>query len=90
MSLKAVHFKLIGLGDADLGQKLAHIVALIALHLNDFAIFGMFDDGAIAGEFLLESAYEFLLVKLVGYALYGGQCLATITLLYTNMYETAA
>lgn len=55
MRLETVHLQLVGLGDANFGQKLANVVALIALQLNHFTILGMIDHGAVTGELLKEA-----------------------------------
>jgi hypothetical protein len=61
-------------------QELLHILALVALELDHLAHLRVVDDGAIAGEFLLDDLEDLLLVELLRQALDGGQCLATIAL----------
>ena len=55
------------------------IFTLVPLQLNHLAHLSVVDDGAIAGEFLLDDLEDLLLVELLGKALHGGQSLATIT-----------
>lgn len=61
-------------------QELLHILALVPLELNHLAHLRVVDDGAIAGEFLLDDLEDLLLVELLWQALDRGQCLATIAL----------
>lgn len=61
-------------------QELLHILALVALELDHLAHLGVVDDGAIAGELLLDDLEDLLLVELLWQALDRGQCLATIAL----------
>lgn len=49
-----------------IGQEVLDIFALVALELNHLAHLGVGDDGAIAGEFLLDHLEDLLLVKLLG------------------------
>lgn len=86
--LETVNLELVVFCDADLLQKHAHIISLIALQLNDLAVLWMLDDGAVASKVLLERTHEFLLVEFFANALHGRQCLATITLLNTYVNET--
>ena len=67
--LETVHFELFRLTDSDLLEKLTYVDALIALKLNYFAVFLMFDNGAIARELLLECPKKTLLVELFANAL---------------------
>ena len=62
------------------GQKVLDILALIALELDHLSHLGVGDDGAIAGELLLDHFEDLLLVELLRQALDRGQCLATIAL----------
>lgn len=52
ISLKTVNLQLLGLGDANLGQELADVVALVTLELNHLTIFGMIHHGAVASKVL--------------------------------------
>ena len=61
------------------------IFALIPLELDHLAHFAVVDDGAIAGEFLLDDLEDLLLVELFGQALDRGQSLTTIALLNPYM-----
>ena len=59
-------------------QELLHIFALVALELDHLAHLRVVDDGAIAGEFLLDHFEDLLLVEFLRQALHRRQCLATI------------
>jgi hypothetical protein len=61
-------------------QEILDILALIALELDHLSHLGVGDDGAIAGELLLDHFEDLLLVELLRQALNRGQCLATIAL----------
>jgi len=69
-----------------ISQEFLHILALVALELDHLAHLRVVDDGAIAGEFLLDHFENLLLVELFGQALHRGQGLATIALLDTDVY----
>jgi hypothetical protein len=62
------------------GQEVLDILALIALELDHLSHLGVRDDGAIAGELLLDHFEDLLLVELLRQALDRGQRLATIAL----------
>jgi len=62
-------------------QELLHILSLITLELNHLAHLTIGDDGAIAGELLLDHLENLLLVELLREALNSGQSLTTIALL---------
>jgi hypothetical protein len=68
-SSETVNFQLFSLADSNFAKKLTDMNSLIALELNYFTIFGMFDDRAIAGEFLLECTQKTFLIELVADAL---------------------
>jgi hypothetical protein len=61
-------------------QKILDVLALIALELDHLSHLGVGNDGAIAGELLLNHFKDLLLVELLGQALDRGQGLATIAL----------
>ena len=61
---ETVDFALFRLTHSDLLKKLTNTDALIALKLNYYAVFLMFDNRTIAGEFLLQRAQEKLLIEL--------------------------
>ena len=61
-------------------QEFLHILALVALELDHLAHLGVVDDGAIAGELLLDHLEDLLLVELLWEPLHRRQCLATIAL----------
>lgn len=50
--LKAVYFQLLRFRDSDFSQELDDVIPLIALQLNDFTIFLVLDDCAVARELL--------------------------------------
>jgi hypothetical protein len=60
------------------GKEILYILALVALELDHLSHLGVGDDGAIAGELLLDHFEDLLLVELLGQALDRGQGLATI------------
>ena len=62
------------------GEELLDILALVALELDHLAHLRVGNDGAIAGELLLDDFKDLLLVKLLGQALDRRQGLATIAL----------
>lgn len=62
------------------GEELLDILALVALQLNHLAHLAVSDDGAIAGELLLDHLEDLLLIEFLGQALDRGQRLATIAL----------
>ena len=64
-----------------------NIFALIALELNHLAHLRVVDDGAIAGEFLLDHFEDLLLIELARKSLDGSQSLATIALFERPMSE---
>jgi hypothetical protein len=59
-------------------QELLYILALVALELDHLAHLRVVDDGAIAGELLLDHLEDLLLVELLREPLHRRQCLATI------------
>ena len=66
-------------------EELLHILTLVTLQLNHLAHLGVVDNGAIAGEFLLDHLEDLLLVELLRQALHRGQGLAAIALLDTDV-----
>jgi len=67
-------------------QEFLNILTLITLKLDHLAHLRVVDDGAIAGEFLLDHLEDLLLVELFGQTLHRSQGLTTIALLNTNVY----
>jgi hypothetical protein len=63
-----------------INEELLHILALITLKLNHLAHLGIDDNGAIAGELLLDDLEDLLLVKFLGQTLDCSQGFATIAL----------
>lgn len=68
-----------------IGQELLDILALVALQLYHLAHLRIGDDGAIAGELLLDDFENLLLVELLGQALDRRQRLTTIALCVTSV-----
>lgn len=66
-------------------EELLNVLSLVSLKLNDLTHLGVVHDSAIAGELLLDDLEDLLLVKLLGETLDGGQGLASIALLNTDM-----
>jgi len=84
-NLESVNLELLGLGDADLDQELANVVSLIALKLHYFTVLWMLHHCSVTGELLLACLDDLLLVVVVGDSLDGGQCLASVSLLDSNV-----
>lgn len=51
-NLETMDFELILLHESGLREELANVLALVSLQLQNLTILGMFDDGAVASEFL--------------------------------------
>ncbi|RUS14044.1 hypothetical protein BC937DRAFT_94429 [Endogone sp. FLAS-F59071] len=83
--LKPVFFDIVPLGNLLLLQPFRNFVALVACELEHFAELFIIDNGAVAREFLLESAQHFIQVELLRNALDGRQGLAAIALLYADI-----
>lgn len=62
--LKTVHLQLIGFGQTGFGEPLANVLALIALQLQDLAVFRMLDYRAIAGKFFFTCAHDLFQIVL--------------------------
>lgn len=72
--------------DATLGgQESRDFGTLIALELNDRSQLLILHKSSVASEILLEDLEHALLVKVLGQSLDGGQGLASVTLLDTNI-----
>jgi len=67
------------------GEEFMHMLALVALELNHLAHLVIVDDGAIAGELLLDHAEDLLAGEFDWKALDRRQGLTTISLLDTDM-----
>ena len=63
-----------------IGQEVLHILALVALELDNFAHLDIAHDSAIAGELLLDHFEDLLLVKFLGETLHRRQGFAAIAL----------
>jgi hypothetical protein len=63
-----------------IGQEILHIFALVSLQLDHLSHLRVGDDGAIAGELLLDHLEDLFLVEFLGQALDRGQGFATIAL----------
>jgi len=68
-----------------INEKFLYILALIALKLDHLAHLSVDNDGAIAGELLLDDFENLLLIKLLGESLDSSQGLTSIALLDPNM-----
>lgn len=84
---ETVHFELVRLGEAILGEPLTDVLALVALQLQDLAVLGVLDDGAVARELLLARLHDLLEVVLGGQALDGGERFAAVPLLNPDVHE---
>lgn len=67
------------------GEEIGHVLALIALELNHFAHLIVGNDGAIAGELLLDDSKDLLPREFLRNARDGGQTLTSIALLDANV-----
>lgn len=72
-----------------IGQELLDILALVTLELDHLAHLAVCDDGAIAGELLLDDFENLLLVEFLGQALDRRQRLTTIALCVTSVSKAA-
>lgn len=66
-------------------HEVLHVFALVSLQLDHLSHRGVGNDGAIAGELLLDHFEDLLLVKFRGEALDRGQGLATIAFCKVNV-----
>jgi hypothetical protein len=62
------------------GQEVLDILALVTLELDDFTHLRVGNDGAIAGELLLDDLEDLLLVEFLGQTLHRRQGLTAIAL----------
>jgi len=83
--LESVQFDLLLVDAALGGQKGQDLSTLIALELNNGTQLFILYQGAVASEVLLEDLEHALLVKVGRQSLDGGQGLASVTLLDTNI-----
>lgn len=83
--LKPMDLQLIVLGQSDLYQELAYVLALVTLELDYFSIFWMLDDSTIAGKFLLKRLHQFLFIVIISDPLDGGEGLPAVSLLDSYM-----
>lgn len=60
---ESVNFELFSLTDADFFEEFTHITSLIALQLNYFAVFLMFNYRTIASKFLFKSTKKTFLIE---------------------------
>eukprot|EP00276_Gloeochaete_wittrockiana_P014136 CAMPEP_0184332200 /NCGR_PEP_ID=MMETSP1089-20130417/1427_1 /TAXON_ID=38269 ORGANISM="Gloeochaete wittrockiana, Strain SAG46.84" /NCGR_SAMPLE_ID=MMETSP1089 /ASSEMBLY_ACC=CAM_ASM_000445 /LENGTH=141 /DNA_ID=CAMNT_0026655473 /DNA_START=129 /DNA_END=554 /DNA_ORIENTATION=- len=79
--LEAVDFDLLVADHALSHDKVADVLALVALELDDVAELGVVDDGAVAAELLLEGLQETGKVDLRRNALHGREGLLSVSLL---------
>jgi len=74
-----------GLRDTLFREEGGYLETLITLKLDDLTHLLVFNEGTIAGKFLLESLQKFLSIVFLGQSLQRGQSLPPIPLLDTNM-----
>lgn len=67
------------------GEKGFHLFALVSLELDDLAKFLVVDDAAVATELFLEGLCELCEIELVIQTLDGGERLASVALLQTDV-----
>lgn len=76
-----MNLKLFLLDNANLQEKLANVLPLVTLKLNNLTVLGMFNHSTITGKFLLERLHELLLVIVIRDALDRGERLSAVALL---------
>lgn len=72
-------------GDILFSEKGLNLFALVSLELDDLAKFLVIDDAAVATELLLEGLCELCEIELVIQTLDGGERLASVALLQTDV-----
>lgn len=80
-----MNLQLIVLGQSNLYQELAYVLALVTLELDYFSIFWMLDYSTIAGKFLLERFHQFLFIVIISDPLDSGKGLPAVSLLDSYM-----
>lgn len=83
--LESVNLQLLFLDDANLQKKLANVLSLVTLKLNNLSVLRMFNHSTITGKFLFEGFHKFLFVIIVRNALHSGQRLPAVPLLDSYM-----
>lgn len=74
-------FQLVVFSQSNLYEELAYVLALVALQLDHFSIFGVFNYSTIAGKFLFEGLHQFLFIVIIRDALDCGEGLPAVPLL---------
>lgn len=82
----SVEYHLGWLGYLLLNKELFDLLAVVTLELNDFAKFGVVDDGSVATELFLESLQQLVQVHFFGETLDGTQRLPAVALLHSNVH----
>jgi len=85
MWLEAMDLDMFLFGNLLVNQKLANLVAMVALQLDDFAKLIVHNECSIACKVLLEGLQNSLLVKIPGESLDSGQSLPAVALLYSDV-----
>lgn len=70
-------------------EELLDVLPLIALQLDHLSHFGVDDNGAIAGELLLDDLEDLLLIELLGQTLDSRQSLTTIAFYSESCHKLA-
>src|SRR3954469_21324835 len=86
-SLETVNLDLLLVDATFLNEKSRNFGTLIALELNNGSQLLILHKGSVASKVLLENLEHALLVKVLGQSLNGGQGLASVALLDTNIYR---
>lgn len=77
---------LVFLHDVIMDQELGHVLALIALQLDDFAEFLVLDNIPITAELLFQILEDLLVAVIFLQPLHGGQAFLSIPLLDTDVH----
>lgn len=85
-NLETVQHQLRVRADFLVDQEFADVGSLVAGQLDNFAQLFILHQRAVAAEVLLESLQDTLDVEVVGETLHGGQTLAAVTLLHTDVH----
>jgi len=83
---ETVHLDLFFPSEADLFEKLADVLSLVSLQLDDLSVLWVLYHRTVTRKLLLGVLDNFLEVKLGGDSLDGGESLAAVTLLNTDVY----
>lgn len=80
-----MNLDLVFLDDAGINEELRHVLALIALELNDLAELFVFNNVAVATKVLLETLEDFLVAQVMPQALNRRQAFLPVPLLNPYM-----